>query len=85
MDHLKDESNRLCQENRQLHGSLLQHQQQINPATSQELSSLAPQVLNSVKKTLARKLGGESTSSLSQDNAMEESKNKNDGKYVSCR
>lgn len=82
---MKEETNRLYQENRQL-----QQQLQSNPNATQELSSLAPQVLSQVKKTIVRKLGGEATTtssvvstSFGQDSSLEESKNKGDGKYVS--
>lgn len=74
---------------RQLNESLMQQQQQQTSSSgTQELSSLAPQVLSQVKKTLVRKLGVDTTSSvlgssLSQDNTSEDGKSKNEGKYVS--
>ncbi|XP_065370177.1 rab GTPase-binding effector protein 1 isoform X2 [Calliphora vicina] len=82
LEHLKGEAVRY----RQLNESLMQHQQ-TNSNSSQELSSLAPQVLSQVKKTIVRKFGVETTNSVlgtsfGQENSIEESKNKNDGKYT---
>lgn len=84
LEHLKEEAVRY----RQLNESLMHQQQQTNSNSSQELSSLAPQVLSQVKKTIVRKFGVETTNSVlgtsfGQENSIEESKNKNDGKYVS--
>lgn len=66
---------------------LNESQQQTNSNSSQELTSLAPQVLTQVKNTLVRKLGVDATSSMlsstfGQEHSSEE-KSKNDGKYVS--
>ncbi|XP_013097984.1 early endosome antigen 1 [Stomoxys calcitrans] len=72
LEILKEEVNRLNQENRHLQENLQVH------STSQELSSLAP-VLNQVKKTIARKLGGENTITSSTDAAFDDSKNKAEG------
>lgn len=77
---MKVETNRLAQENRQLQESL--HLQQTSSSTSQELSSLAPQVLNQVKKTI-RKLGGDITSSPISESTNDNTKNKVEGKFVS--
>ncbi|XP_073844783.1 rab GTPase-binding effector protein rabaptin-5 isoform X2 [Musca autumnalis] len=77
MEILKEENQRIIQENRQLQESL---QLQSNTSTSQELSSLAPQVLNQVKKTIARigKSGDPTTSEIATD---AEAKSKAEGKY----
>lgn len=83
LERLEGENSRLWQENRELRDNLSQHQ---SPA-SQELTSLAPQMLSQVKKTLVRKLGGDATgsvlgSSFTQE-SLDDSRNKSDGKYVS--
>ncbi|KNC32339.1 hypothetical protein FF38_12478 [Lucilia cuprina] len=82
LEHLKEETIRY----RQLNESLMQ-QQQTNSNSSQELSSLAPQVLSQVKKTIVRKFGVDTTNSVlgtsfGQEIPAEECKNKGDGKYT---
>uniref|UniRef100_A0A1B0BEQ5 FYVE-type domain-containing protein n=1 Tax=Glossina palpalis gambiensis TaxID=67801 RepID=A0A1B0BEQ5_9MUSC len=82
LERLEGENSRLWQENRELRDNLAQHQ---SPA-SQELSSLAPQMLSQVKKTLVRKLGGDAGgsvlgSSFTQE-SLDDTRNKSEGKYA---
>ncbi|KAM7345152.1 rab GTPase-binding effector protein rabaptin-5 isoform 2-T2 [Cochliomyia hominivorax] len=83
LEHLKEEAMRY----RQMNENLMQQQQQTISNSSQELTSLAPQVLSQVKKTLVKKLGVDTTSSVlgssyCQENSTEENKNKIDCKYT---
>ncbi|XP_061394376.1 rab GTPase-binding effector protein 1 [Musca vetustissima] len=75
LELLKEENQRILQENRQLQEHL-----QSTSSTSQELSSLAPQVLNQVKKTIAR-IGKSGDGNNASEIATDDVKSKIEGKY----
>ncbi|XP_058979799.1 rab GTPase-binding effector protein 1-like [Musca domestica] len=79
LELLKQENQHILQENRQLQESL----HSASTSTSQELSSLAPQVLNQVKKTIARigKSGDPHNPSAGDTATDDANKSKNEGKY----